>query len=98
MHPRGHELVHIRSMNWVQSTFITCHAFLFFARTSFDILDHLTVSSTTLHRKRPTMVCIKETAVRHKRGVSYGIEVTVPGNFISRADDDVYEYGISARD
>ena len=25
--------------------FITCHAFLFFARTSFDILGHLTVSS-----------------------------------------------------
>ena len=49
MHPRGHELVHIRSMNWVQSTFLPCHAFLFFARTSFDILDHLTVSSTTLH-------------------------------------------------
>ena len=49
MHPRGHELVHIRSMNWVQSTFITCHAFLFFARTSLDILGHMTVSSTTLH-------------------------------------------------
>ena len=48
MHPRGHELVHIRSMNWVQSTFITCHAFLFFARTSLDILGHMTVSSTTL--------------------------------------------------
>ena len=42
MHPRGHELVHIRSMNWVQSTFITCHAFLFFARTSLDILGHMT--------------------------------------------------------
>ena len=50
MHPRGHELVHIRSMNWVQSTFITCHAFLFFARTSLDNLGHMTVSSTTLHR------------------------------------------------
>ena len=49
MHPRGHELVHIRSMNWVQSTFITCHAFLFFARTSLDILGHMTVLSTTLH-------------------------------------------------
>ena len=48
MHPRGHELVHIRSMNWVQSTFITCHAFLFFARTSLDILGHMTVSSTTV--------------------------------------------------
>ena len=52
MHPRGHELVHIRSMNWVQSTFITCHAFLFFARTSRDILGHMTVSSTTLHCHR----------------------------------------------
>ena len=49
MHPRGHELVHIRSMNWVQSTFITCHTFLFFAQTSLDILGHMTVSSTTLH-------------------------------------------------
>ena len=55
MHPRGHELVHIRSMNWVQSTFITCHAFLFFARTSLDILGHMTVSSTTLHYKRRAM-------------------------------------------
>ena len=49
MHPRGHELVHIRSMNWVQSTFITCQAFLFFARTSLDILGPMTVSSTSSH-------------------------------------------------
>ena len=52
MHPRGHELVHIRSMNCGQSAFITCHAFLFFARTSRDILGHMTVSSTTSHCHR----------------------------------------------
>ena len=27
MHPRGYELVHSRSMNWVRSTFVTSHAF-----------------------------------------------------------------------
>ena len=49
MYPRGHELAHSRSMNWVQSAFIPCRAFLFFARTSRDILGHVAVSSTTLH-------------------------------------------------
>ena len=33
-------------MNWVQSTFIMCHAFLFFARTSRDMSGHMTVSYT----------------------------------------------------
>ena len=73
MHPRGHELVHIRSMNWVQSTFITCHAFLFFARTSFDILDHLTVSSTTLHHRRACRFQCRHQLRAHEQALCTGV-------------------------
>ena len=67
MHPRGHELVHIRSMNWVQSTFITCHAFLFFARTSLHILGHMTVSSTTLHFLSSHSIALEDKVTRWLR-------------------------------
>ena len=59
MHPRGHELVHIRSMNWVQSTFITCHAILFFARTSFDILGVSVCGHASVSGRHTSGLCIE---------------------------------------